>query len=66
MSNYKVQPASVPSAMKPVPHADDITLFNPLTNWEDFSFPKGQLQEGTHTYSDPRYVSQSDEESHLI
>jgi hypothetical protein len=28
MSKYKVQPASVPSAMEPVPRVD-LTLFNP-------------------------------------
>lgn len=64
MSKYKVHQTSVPSAMRPVPHADDLTVFNSLTNWEDFTFPKEQLQEGPHTHSDPSYVSQSDEESH--
>ena len=27
---YKVEPASVPSAMKPVPHADHLAVFNTL------------------------------------
>jgi len=56
-SKYKVQPVSVPSAMKPMPHAGDLTVFNPLNKWEDFTFPKEKLQEGPHTYSDPSYVS---------
>jgi len=48
MSKYKIQPASVPSAMEPVPRAD-LTLFNPLTKWEDFTIPKEQRQEGRLT-----------------
>jgi hypothetical protein len=62
----KVQQASVPSAMKPAPHANDRTVSKPLTIWEEFTFPKEQLQEGPHTYSDPSYVFQSDEKSHLF
>jgi len=52
--------------IKPVSHTDDLTAFNPLTNWDDFTFPKEQLQEGPHTYSEPSCVSQSDEASQLI
>lgn len=41
-------------------------LFAQYYNWQEFTFPQEQLQEGPSAFCDPSYVSHGDKKPHLI